>query len=935
MILLFMFLVTLDVRPTFGSSTSSLGFSVTYTSVKILESFVNGTEKAKSSRLCGLSCLSRSFCRSFNYQLRSHDCEFLVTDSRLLDQENLLGVATWSRGLDWMHGEGSSYIRGCSVWEPLADECLWIRKIPPEAENSLTVQWQLPTLFNHEYPVLQQLRVASMESVCLQTNLPDELYEQYLPNDVRSHMVVGLTSGRLYEVRISTWFNGELSQMNTSVLVSTTPAMPGEKMERIPDLHDVEFFWQLSGCAQKFRLWSEPAGSSCSSENKCEVVPTEEDSFWFDGLTAGEDYFFYLQTESNGLSSDTYEVNQPTYPANTGDAFEVSTARQKDQIVFSVAFEPGTGSKVVFSYVGETSGGTYSEEREYMSTFDDMVFTNLMPGDKYTINVQPYSKGQVPLMRNFSTVAYTKPLAPPMVSEAVINRPDFSVDVECSFYDGYTQEVIVQELDGKFPEVIIPITMQQQMLHIPDVTPGDVHHIKLKPYSPYSIPGNSRWLNLSMYTANFTAEFTADITQIDVSTVTSSGTGLHFNISVVGDEFEVTDFPERTFDFSQLSRTTSFKDLMPGENYTITISSTSKSDRYTEALTHSSKFEEVIPPIAPQHVPQNWNDQCEEVQTNPGFAHIPNVTWHVKYYCDEFYVFFYLVQVGKWMQIKIITKNPGDGTERLVNTYDLTGISNIPDVELISEQSYNPPDWFEPGHMYDYYVQAISYGVETPLNGFYIKLTPFHDIYSPEAPYYPASTRTLVWLTRLWEFPENIQPTIITHTWPADDIFPTDSAIYWSPAKENSHQVFKLEASYPHIQPVLELDTFYWFVLIMEHQDTYTNEFTTGYVILNPVILPKVCDSDDFPDMVVAGAPEELLWSYKSSHTNKLPFANSIDLEWALPTFITKCDLTFVQYETGVSMKTVTILSSARDLVETSDIWDPGYIYSHGSRIKY
>ena len=57
----------------------------------------------------------------------------------------------------------------------------------------------------------------------------------------------------------------------------------------------------------------------------------------------------------------------------------------------------------------------------------------------------------------------------------------------CSF-----KEVIVQELDGKFPEVIIPITMQQQMLHIPDVTPGDVHHIKLKPYSPYSIPGRNR-----------------------------------------------------------------------------------------------------------------------------------------------------------------------------------------------------------------------------------------------------------------------------------------------------------------------------------------------------------------------------------------------------------------------------------------------------------
>ena len=76
-----------------------------------------------------------------------------------LIQNFLLGAATWSRGLDWMHGEGASHIRGCSVWEPLADDCLWIRKIPPETENSLSIQWQLPTLFNHEYPVLQHLRL--------------------------------------------------------------------------------------------------------------------------------------------------------------------------------------------------------------------------------------------------------------------------------------------------------------------------------------------------------------------------------------------------------------------------------------------------------------------------------------------------------------------------------------------------------------------------------------------------------------------------------------------------------------------------------------------------------------------------------------------------------------------------------------------------------
>ena len=106
MIFLFLSLVFLEPRSIFGSSASSLGFSVTFTNKKILETFINGTEKSKNSRLCGLACLSRYFCRSFNFQWRSHYCEFLITDSRLLGQEHLLGKSrkepNWVFCLEWL-----------------------------------------------------------------------------------------------------------------------------------------------------------------------------------------------------------------------------------------------------------------------------------------------------------------------------------------------------------------------------------------------------------------------------------------------------------------------------------------------------------------------------------------------------------------------------------------------------------------------------------------------------------------------------------------------------------------------------------------------------------------------------------------------------------------------------------------------------------------
>ena len=42
-----------------------------------------------------------------------------------------------------------------------------------------------------------------MEIECLDSTLPDQLFELYLPNDVRIHTIVDLTPGRLYEIQLS------------------------------------------------------------------------------------------------------------------------------------------------------------------------------------------------------------------------------------------------------------------------------------------------------------------------------------------------------------------------------------------------------------------------------------------------------------------------------------------------------------------------------------------------------------------------------------------------------------------------------------------------------------------------------------------------------------------------------------------------------------
>ena len=120
-----------------------------------------------------------------------------------------------------------------------------------------------------------------------------------------------------------------------------------------------------------------PVGESCGSDSKCEATPESAHYQNFLGLTAGEDYTFYFQSESRGLFSDVLDLNQPTYTADQGAVLEVSSDWEQTQVTCTTSFEPGTGSILVFSYIGENSGTTYSEEKAYTLVFGLQIILNL------------------------------------------------------------------------------------------------------------------------------------------------------------------------------------------------------------------------------------------------------------------------------------------------------------------------------------------------------------------------------------------------------------------------------------------------------------------------------------------------------------------------------------------------------------------------------
>ncbi|XP_063727417.1 uncharacterized protein LOC134854967 [Symsagittifera roscoffensis] len=368
---------------------------------------------------------------------------------------------------------------------------------------------------------------------------------------------------------------------------------------------------------------------------------------------------------------------------------------------------------------------------------------------------------------------------------------------------------------------------------------------------------------------------------------------------------------------------------MPGETYTFTISSMSKSDQYTQALGHSSDFEVIATPIEPQPVPQNWNDDCEIiVPSYPGYGHIPNVTWNLNYGFGPYNVDTKFVQVGKWTQVRIQILSAENADLWLSKLHDVAGITEYSNVFLYTPDSAN----FVRGREYRIRVQGhASDDITTAFVSF--PIISFDDVMLPPVPNYPATSKTFAWLSP-GDPVDPVEPVIVTQDWPTNGISSSAVIVFWSPGKEDSYQVFNLD-NQPQSTVSLYYDTFYWVVQFYEAPGRQGPDYETSFLLLNPVILPKVSDSVDYPDSLIVGAPDEVVWSYKSSHsTDPLPFANSIDLEWVLPSFVTKCDLTFVKSETNTIFAGATIIAANRNMNESSDYWDPGHKYLHGFRIE-
>ena len=98
--------------------------------------------------------------------------------------------------------------------------------------------------------------------------------------------------------------------------------------------------------------------------------------------------------------------------------------------------------------------------------------------------------------------------------------------------------------------IVIPVTMVEQAVQIGDLIPGEIYHFKVEPYSPFDIPGDYNWVNVSMYPDNFTKVETVSVTNISLS-LTTTGSGEWFEASMSGIvHTDIEQPPQTVFDYS-------------------------------------------------------------------------------------------------------------------------------------------------------------------------------------------------------------------------------------------------------------------------------------------------------------------------------------------------------------------------------------------------
>ncbi|XP_075253205.1 uncharacterized protein LOC142345007 [Convolutriloba macropyga] len=394
--------------------------------------------------MCGVLCLQKSYCKSFNFHRKLGECRFLVTDSRLLQRPNDLGTSTRSPGQDWVHGEVSPSTRGCGLDELTVTDCVWVIQHTTQGVNNVTSLWQLPNKGNLEYPVAIMWQVSSPVTTCGQYSIAAQLTEEQLDNDVRVLNNGNLTPGIHYKFTLSAWYNAFRTQPDLEHYVTTYPAKLVEvEASRVVQTDSVEFHWTIEGCSQTVFFWFSPPGSECTESTPCQISPLQTDSRIQSGLTPGEDYTFYFKSTSNGLYSEELVINQPTYTADavTGHPLP-SVSLGEREVQFQMDFLSGTGDRIVLSYIGLQSGGTYSEERSFSLT-NAVTFSELVPGEGHDVTIEAFSKGErgvTQMRREFTMQTYTRPVMPPVLENSTqVKWADFSVEFMCSFYEGYTK----------------------------------------------------------------------------------------------------------------------------------------------------------------------------------------------------------------------------------------------------------------------------------------------------------------------------------------------------------------------------------------------------------------------------------------------------------------------------------------------------------------
>ncbi len=114
--------------------------------------------------------------------------------------------------------------------------------------------------------------------------------------------------------------------------------------------------------------WYEPDGADCQKTSPCSRLVSKSDSEVLLNLVAGEDYTFYIQTESNSLRSQILVINQPTFTDDTVDGptgLQVLEALER-QLTFEINFKSGTGARIQFSYLGQISASEGIRETPFL-----------------------------------------------------------------------------------------------------------------------------------------------------------------------------------------------------------------------------------------------------------------------------------------------------------------------------------------------------------------------------------------------------------------------------------------------------------------------------------------------------------------------------------------------------------------------------------------